>query len=256
MATHESYSRLKEIIEQTDHEIEEIKKLGTEAAFLKKKRFSQIISFRFPGIDQKLILKIVYPHGRRASRFFRRFKKSSCLVEYQKTLHFHKQGVGVIPPIFAGEKRRFNVLKKSYYLAPMIEGTVLLKDYLDGLDNANMDQVKEKRKIIKLLGREVGRMHGKFLYHCDLTRFNILIKKNAAGHEVFLIDCVLGRFHNKHKPKLIYRDLHKLRGSALNYSRQNIINTTDLLRFLLEYCRVNPQMSPRQVIKLLNYDAK
>lgn len=246
MTSHEAYSRLKDIIEQNNHATEEIKKQGTEVEFLKKKRFSQVISFRFPGIKHKLILKTVYPYGRWASRFFRRFKKSSCLVEYQKTLHFHKQGIGVVLPIFAGEKRRFGVLKKSYYLAPLIDGTILLGNYFAGLDNSS---IREKRAIVRLLGQEVGRMHSKFLYHCDLTCSNILLKKDANNCLVFLIDCGLGRIHNKIKPKLICRDLRRLRNST---RKQGIITNTDLLRFAKVYCRHNPQMSTRKLAKLLN----
>jgi tRNA A-37 threonylcarbamoyl transferase component Bud32 len=245
MTSHESYNRIRKIIEQNDHEVEEIKKQGAEVEFLKKKRFSQVISFRFPGVEHRLILKIVYPYGRRASRFFRRFKKSSCLVEHQKTLHFHKQGVGVVLPIFAGEKRRFGVLKKSYSLAPVINGTILLGDYFAKLDNS---KIKEKRAAIRLLGQEVGRMHSKFLYHCDLTCSNILIKKNAHSHQIFLIDCGLGRIHNKIKPKLIYRDLRRLRNST---KKRSIITNTDLLRFAKVYCRHNPQMSTIKLARLL-----
>jgi serine/threonine protein kinase len=252
MTNRQLYNRLRKIIEENDHEIEEIAKHCTEVKLLKKKRFTQIVSFKLPQLNQRLILKLVYPYGRPVSRFFRRFKKSSCLVEYQKTLYFHKQGSSVVVPILAGEKRRFGVLKKGYYLAPMINGTILLKDYLATLDNLSINGIREKRAAIRLLGREVGRMHSKFLYHCDLTCSNILIRKNASGHQIFLIDCGLGRSHNKMKRKLICRDLRRLRNSTREYRRRGIITNTDALRFSREYCRFNPLMSPRELVSLLN----
>jgi tRNA A-37 threonylcarbamoyl transferase component Bud32 len=247
------YAELKELIENSEDEAAAVIERSTASQRLKQLEHKEVIRFSYPGVQEELILKVICPKGRTPLRkFFRRFKKSSCLVEYQKTLHFHNQGVRVVVPILAGEKRRFGLLRKGYYLAPIISGTMLLRDYLAGVDTSRTEQVKDKRTVVKLLGREIGRMHRKFLYHGDPGCANILIKKDASAHQVFLIDCGLARICNKSKAKFIRRDLHRLRNSIRGYQGKGIVTNADLLRFSKAYCRFNPQLTPKGLLDLLN----
>jgi len=75
----------------------------------------------------------------------------------------------------------------------------LLKDILDHLDTS------ERKKICKLIGKQVAELHDKDIIHGDLTTSNMILK----GAKLFFIDFGLGFVSKKVEDKAV--DLYLLR---------------------------------------------
>jgi Kae1-associated kinase Bud32 len=84
---------------------------------------------------------------------------------------------------------------------------------------------KNYLQIIKMLAKEVKKMHRSGISHGDLTTSNVILKDN----KIYIIDFGLGKIHGKTEDKAV--DLHVLR-EAIN--AKHFENYEDLWKTFLE----------------------
>jgi hypothetical protein len=240
------YSAIEDIVLNRQDVITNLANAGREIRVLKNDRNKQVISFFFPPAQKRLVLKIAYLRGNVLRRFFRSFGGSACRKEFERTDYFFRQGFNVPQPIVWGEVRKWGWLIKSYLICQEIESATTLGNYLAGFsDRADKEKLREKRQVIRILAGYLGRLHQRFIYHCDLRNKHILIKPVAGEKSIFLIDCEATRIYSKANEKILIWDLRKLRKSTMDYFKQGRITQTDRLRFFKEYVKYNPEVAEK-----------
>jgi tRNA A-37 threonylcarbamoyl transferase component Bud32 len=187
-------------------------------------------------------LKVVYVKGNRIQRFFRSWEKSLCEKEFKNTLHYKKKGFVVPDPILYGEKRHLGMLQKGYYLTYEVPHSILFTDYITQLGNSGeREKIKEKRDILRDLGRCIGTMHACSLCHGTLMPHHFLLKKRSKGYKIYLIDFEYSSMHKKLSYGLQIKELRKLNKFIGSFQKKGLITGSDKLRFFKEYWRCNPQ---------------
>ena len=214
---------------------------GQAIKVYKRNHEKEIISFQYPGIPQRLLLKFAYVKGNRIQRFFRRWEKSLCEREFKNTLQFKEKGFNVPDPILYGEKRCLGMLRKGYYLTYEVPKSILLTDYLAQLNNRE-ERIKEKRDILRDLGRYVGTMHTCSLYHGTLMPHHFLLEKLSHGYKIYLIDFEYSLIPKRLSYGLQIKELRKLNKFINGFQKKGLITRSDKLRFFKEYWHFNPQM--------------
>jgi TP53 regulating kinase-like protein len=104
----------------------------------------------------------------------------------------------------------------------------LTMEFLNGekLSSTLNEKPKEEQlQIIKMLAKEVKKMHRSGISHGDLTTSNVILKDN----KIYIIDFGLGKIHGKTEDKAV--DLHVLR-EAIN--AKHFENYEDLWKTFLE----------------------
>jgi tRNA A-37 threonylcarbamoyl transferase component Bud32 len=237
------YVQIKQFIEQNDHEVDVLFQEVQAIKVYKKNHEKEIISFQYPGISQRLLLKVVYVKGNRIQRFFRSWEKSLCEKEFMNTLHFKGKGFTVPDPILYGEKRYWGMLRKGYYLTYEVSNSILFTDYLTQFGNSGeKEKLKEKRAILRNLGRYIGSMHACSLYHGTLMPHHFLLEKRPKGYKVYLIDFEYSSIRKKLSYGLQIKELRKLNKFISDFQKKGLITRSDRLRFIKEYWRCNPQL--------------
>jgi tRNA A-37 threonylcarbamoyl transferase component Bud32 len=154
------------------------------------------------------------PHGQalfikryRVNNWKERFKyllwPSKAKKEWDVSLAFRAQGVQIPPPVGMMERRRWGFLEESLYISEAIEDTQPLLDFFrERFSEKDSESQEEKRRIIRLLGEIVRRIHVGGLFHGDLHAGNFLIRESEEG-------------------VLYLTDLHRARmGKALSQKRR------------------------------------
>lgn len=235
------YEQIKQIIEKNNHEVDVLIQQGQAIKVYKRNHEKEIISFQYPGISQRLLLKLAYVKGNRIQRFFRSWEKSLCEKEFKNTLHFKEKGFAVPDPILYGKKRRLGMLRKGYYLTYEVPNSILLTDYLTQWGNRE-EKIKEKRGILRDLGKKIGTMHACSLYHGTLMPHHFLLEKQSNGYKIYLIDLEYSTVHKKLSYGLQIKELRKLNKFIGSFQKKGLITRSDKLRFFKEYWRFNPQI--------------
>ncbi len=93
-----------------------------------------------------------------------------------------------VPAILgAGEMRRGGLLRKSFLLAEAVEGVELTEVASRLASSPRSERVAQKRRLARLIGSEVGRLHRLGYVHGDLVVTNILVKDGGSS-AIWLID--------------------------------------------------------------------
>ncbi len=232
------------IIQRKREDAQDLIQRGDNVKIYKRNHEKEIISFLFSGVQQRVVLKICYVKGNRIQKFFRRWEKSLCVKEFNMAHRFLKQGFAVPAPIYCGEKRRFGLLQSGYYLSYEITDSILLTEYLDQFDRKDGGgKIKEKRKILRDLGRYIGQMHANSMYHGILMPHHVMLKKQSGVYQIYLIDLEYSRICKRPKRRILFKDLRKLNKYTKDYHEEGCLTRTDKLRFVKEYCMANPQLN-------------
>jgi len=110
------------------------------------------------------------------------------------------------------------------------------------------DVLKKKRNFIEALGRLIGRMHRKGIYHGDLRPGNILIENLNEDFHFYFIDNEKTEYFSQGIP---YR-LREKNLIQLNMLVKPQITFTDRLRFFRAYLLENPAMASAGKDVMLN----
>ena len=132
------------------------------------------------------------------------------------------------------ERRQGLFLTDNLLLTEEAGGCMSLCDYLTGLAGpVTGEALLEKRRLISLFGKTVGRMHAKGIFHGDLRLGNILVRKDDKGWRFFLIDNERTRKFCRLPARLRLKNLVQV-----NMGRQGISNS-DRMRFFRAYVDAN-----------------
>ena len=132
------------------------------------------------------------------------------------------------------ERRQGLLHADNLLLTEEASGCMSLCDYLAGLAGASTGEaLLEKRRLISLFGKTVGRMHAKGIFHGDLRLGNILVRKDDKGWRFFLIDNERTRKFCRLPARLRLKNLVQV-----NMGRQGISNS-DRMRFFRAYVDAN-----------------
>ena len=184
----------------------------------------------FDGVRRELYFKKylhrsvwdIIKHLVRDSRAKRAFKASLMLAE---------NGFDV-PTIIAMGECRFSFFNtRNYLVTSQVEGAKEIYHFFtETPGNLTKEQLRYKRTLIRALGRTIGRMHAKAIFHGDLRLGNILAKQeNSRWRFYFLDNERTKRFH-----RLPFR-LQLKNLVQVNMIPLHMITNTERMRFFKEY---------------------
>ncbi len=181
------------------------------------------------------------PHGQ--ALFIKKFKAknwkdrakylllpSRAKREWHVSRAFQMKGVQVPVPVGVIERRRWGFLEESFYVSEAIEEAEPLMDYFqERFGEGDLKWEEEKRRILRLLGDTVKRIHEGGLFHADLHTGNFLIRKSGEG-ALYLID-----LHSARLRKTLSQRQRFLNIAQLFYSLNFALGQGDKEIFLEAY---------------------
>ena len=201
-------------------------------------RFSRVYRCRigFLGTVHNLYLKQylhrstwdVLKHLFRPSRAQRAFKASLMLTEN-----------GLLSPevIAVGELKYGPVCARTFLITREVAGARsaydLLKDFA-----GQPDKAQAKHDLIAAFGETVGKMHAAGIFHGDLRPGNVFGEDTSEGWRFFLLDNERTKKFRRLPHRLIVKNLVQI-GMLSN----QLLTTTDRMRFLKCYLKENPRLS-------------
>jgi len=112
---------------------------------------------------------------------------SRAMKEWDVSLALRTKGVRIPAPIGMMERRRWGFLEESFYISEAVEGAQPFMDFFKERLGREGSKGEEERRLIRLLGDMVRRIHESGLFHADLHAGNFLMGK--GGEEaLYLID--------------------------------------------------------------------
>lgn len=159
----------------------------------------------------------------RGSRAFRAWKAGEML---------ERHGICAPSVIAVGEKRRLGLLTESFLVTLPLDASPLTEIFLP------VGNFRVKRKMVRKLGREVGRMHGIGIIHGDLIPGNIFVKTNKGGHSICLLD-------NESTRKVAEVNINDRIKNLVQLNRVILprITAADRVRFFDAYLKENPSLN-------------
>ncbi|WDT81049.1 MAG: hypothetical protein MPW14_04505 [Candidatus Manganitrophus sp.] len=143
--------------------------------------------------------------------------------------------------VIVGEKRSFGFVQKSFFVTEGVDA-VSLKMFLKGPFDVSLESLGvSRRDFFTRLGRLIGSLHAKGIYHGDLHLGNLLLwgpTSNAKWGFYFLDNEGARRFQSLSSS----RRLHDLRD--LNDLRLGSISSRDRAYFFKAYLEENPGLFP------------
>jgi serine/threonine protein kinase len=168
----------------------------------------------------------------RASRAERAFKAAEMLGE---------NGFDA-PAIIAMGKFRYGLYHTTTFLVTLeIEDAKQIYQFISDLQKRSKLETRGKRELIRALGRTIGRMHAKGIFHGDLRLGNILARQEKNRWRFFFLD--------NERTKKIYRLPARLRLKNLvqvNMFPPAAISNTDRMRFFREYWAQNEETKTKK----------
>ncbi len=155
---------------------------------------------------------------------------SRAMKEWNVSLASRNKGVQIPAPVGVMEKRRWGFLEESLYISEAIDGAQSLMDFFkERFGERDSKGDEGKRRIVRLLGNTVRRIHETGLFHTDLHTGNFLITRSTE-ETLYLID-----LHSARMRKALTR-WHRLWNIAqLFYSLNLVLDQGDKETFLEAY---------------------
>jgi serine/threonine protein kinase len=129
----------------------------------------------FPGVCVKEFRWRGWLHGAkgllRPTQGLRTFRNGWRLLE---------AGIGAAAPLALLRKKHSGIVRTEWIVMEMIPGGMELDRFvLKGIESAW--GVEEMRSLVRLLGRFVGSMHARGIFHSDLKTCNILVSQDSSS---------------------------------------------------------------------------
>jgi tRNA A-37 threonylcarbamoyl transferase component Bud32 len=157
---------------------------------IKKSPLRVIFGTTLDGDGQRIpaVVKI-YRHAEIGDWIKANLLGSKARIEWKITTSAKERGLSTVVPIAYGEKRRWGVLRESYFITVRLFRCRTLEEVLFSEDGSLRKNFKERRPIIECLARLLREMHDKGLYHRDLHPGNFLVEEgNVRPPTVYLLD--------------------------------------------------------------------
>jgi tRNA A-37 threonylcarbamoyl transferase component Bud32 len=103
-------------------------------------------------------------------------------------------------------------------------------------------QLQYRRRLIRALGKTVGRMHAAGIFHGDLRLGNVLARQEEKGWRLFFLD--------NERTRKFSRLPHRLRAKNLvqvNMAPRGLFTNIDRMRFFKEYCTENATAKEQKI---------
>lgn len=196
--------------------------------------------FRLHGGERDLFIKF-FLYNRWRHLLKSPFLKAKAKFAWENAEMLLEEGFQTPPVVIVGEKRSFGFVQKSFFVTEGVEA-VSLKMFLKGPFDVSLGSLGvSKRVFFTRLGRLIGSLHAKGIYHGDLHLGNLLLwgpSSNAKWGFYFLDNEGARRFQSLPNS----RRLHDLRD--LNDLRLGSISSRDRAHFFKAYLGENPGLFP------------
>jgi tRNA A-37 threonylcarbamoyl transferase component Bud32 len=194
--------------------------------------------------DDTIVLKIASAKGNLFYKgiFTRRFTHKVKSIYRQPigervlraSLELSKKGFLTASLIAYGYLRKFKIVKYSFVVTSELEKALPLSIYIQQafMFPPIKDKLFAKRDFIRILAKEIKRMHQNHIFHSDLRGNNIMIRNNSGKIEIYFIDHdkSIGNLGSKDEQKEKLRNLFQL-----NKFPSTDITNTDRMRFFKSY---------------------
>lgn len=211
----------------------------SDAQKLPTGRGTSVFRLRTEGKD--LFVKFFHPvHWR--YRMKAPFLKTKAKWAWENAQLLLREGFQTPPVVIAGERRVFRFVQKAFFVTEAVDA-VSLKTILKGSLDAWLSERGMTRKFFFLqLGRLIGSLHAKGIYHGDLHSGNLWISDSSRGEDfgLYFLDNEGARHFRSSLPKS--RRLHDLRD--LNDLRLVSITAKDRGYFFRGYLEENSHLRP------------
>ncbi len=198
--------------------------------------FTRVYKFAvtFDGVSRELYFKKylqrsvldIIKHLVRDSRAKRAFKASLMLAE---------NGFDV-PTIIAMGEYRFSFFNTgNFFVTSQVEDAENIYHFFaETPGNLTKEQLRYKRELIRALGRTIGRMHAKAIFHGDLRLGNVLARQKNNRWRFFFLDNERTKRFRRLPFQLQLKNLVQV-----NMIPRHMITNTDRMRFFKEYWAEN-----------------
>ena len=161
---------------------------------------------------------------------------------FKATLMLEKNGLEA-PVVVAMGECKFSFFEREDFLATLeAEETKQIYQFIpESAEDLTKEHLRDKRDLIRALGRTVGRMHARGIFHGDLKVVNVLARQEKSGWRFFFID--------NERTKKFYRLPTWLRLKnlvQLNMYRTDALTDTDSMRFFKSYLQENPLVARKR----------
>lgn len=163
------------------------------------------------------------------------FRDSRAKRAFKASLMLAKNGFDTPAVVAMGECRDGFFHRKSFLATFAVENPKTIYQFIpENSKISDKEQLRSCRRLIRALGRTVGRMHAKGIFHGDLRLGNVLARHEGNFWRFFFLDNERTKKFDRLPFELRVRNLVQV-----NMVRKGNISNTDRMRFFREYCAEN-----------------
>jgi tRNA A-37 threonylcarbamoyl transferase component Bud32 len=175
------------------------------------------------------------------------FRYSKGKISWVASNELLRRGISHLKPLAYIEKRRFGLLRESFFITESSPDYLemdryLIKSFGNGKSRAS---VTKKRAFIQEFAQCIGRLHRSEIFHSDLKTCNILTRERSGYWDFSFIDLDAVRLGTKVDSRRALKNLVQI-----NCSIPGFLGYGDRVRFLKWYLRTYP--IPLQKRDLIN----
>jgi len=203
-------------------------------------RLTSVFKLRWEGRD--LFIKFfLYNHWRHVLKA--PFLKTKGRLAWENAGMLLREGFRTPPVVIIGEKRLFGFVQKSFFVTEAIEAVSLRSFFRDSFEEFLLKRSVSRRDFFYRLGRVIGSLHAKGIYHGDLNLGNLWVSASSRSgvFDLYFLDNEGARVFRS-LPKS--SRLHDLRD--INDVNLKAVTLKDRLRFLRAYLKENPILYPQK----------
>lgn len=198
--------------------------------------------FRLRWEEKELFVKFfLYKHWRHVVKA--PFLKTKGRLAWENAGMLLREGFRTPPVILVGEKRAFGFVQKSFFVTEAVEAVSLRSFLKESFKDSLLKLSISRVNFFYRLGRVIGSLHAKGIYHGDLNLGNLWITA-SSGNGLFDLYFLDNEGARSFRPLPNSRRLHDLRD--LNDIRFEAISLKDRLWFLRAYLNENPDLRPHK----------
>jgi tRNA A-37 threonylcarbamoyl transferase component Bud32 len=199
-------------------------------------RLTSVFKLHWEGRD--LFIKFfLYKHWRHVLKA--PFLKTRGRLAWENAGMLLREGFQTPPVIMVGEKRVLGFVQKSFFVTEAIEAVSLRSFFKESFEEFLLKRTISRRDFFYQLGRVIGSLHAKGVYHGDLNLGNLWVAASSGCglFDLYFLDNE-GARPFRSLPKS-WR-LHDLRD--LNDVHLKTVTLKDRLCFLRAYLKENPSL--------------